>query len=165
MNTWDEITMPFKRLKVRKYRHFQERSHCYLEEEARNTIENYLNCQEILSQYNNDTHIHIVSNDFHIPRAYILGRHILGSRFPRIYPCPAPTVIGIPLHLQKYRNTKERPIDVNDWYACERIDWELNGILELNQKLAEYGLPKIPEPDITSAWKELRQKQSEHINK
>lgn len=127
-----------------------------LEEEAMNTCENALFCTNILINKAKDCCIvHLVTNDFHTPRAKCIFECVFEASHFRhaglhCHPAPSGHAHG------PYRSLSNRPSDVAEWRLCERLDWEHNAILTLNDYLAGYNLGPLTQDRIDKALTELK---------
>lgn len=148
-----------------------------LEEKSKNTIENFLFSSACLPPITGkDFPLYIVSSDYHMPRASLLAKSILKSEWHNrfkmistvsrqwqnsvtITDCQLSSHSGSKsciLEKSMYRTIKERPIDTEEWYLSEILDWETAGIQRLNAVLLKYGLPLVPSPSIDEALQSVR---------
>lgn len=129
-----------------------------LEEHASNTVENAINCYEMIksnNDFDNNCTIHIVSNEYHIPRV----RCIFKCVFDNPQQCYKLCYHSADSRLKRngqYRQTDKREghPDIN-WLLSERLDWEHNALLTLNEYLKKFKL-NAHISDISDALNKLR---------
>jgi len=158
------------------------------EERSKNTVENALYCRDIInglvaSRGIRKANIHLVTSDYHMPRAKLLFENIFcvkddddddhddddddnddddNDDYNITITCyPADSLHnryiaasdGI---LCSYRPRGDRSDDSNEWTLSERLDWELNAISCVNSYLMKYGLETISENRTTRAIQQLQ---------
>ena len=125
----------------------------FLEEKATNTVENAINMVLMCEKQRYDC-VHLVTNEFHLPRAKCIFECVFERyEYDTILIChPASSgfVDG------PYRHVNSRPTCVDQWHLCERLDWEQNALLTLNDYLARYSLGPVCYERIQQALTELR---------
>lgn len=125
-----------------------------LEEKANNTVENAINCYNIIQSNENfdNCTIHIISNEFHIPRVKCIFNCVFNRCYNLKY-CAADSRLK---KYGKYRvQDKRQGHPDKDWLLCERLDFEHNAIISLNSYLEKYEL-NVTKSDIDNALNELR---------
>lgn len=118
----------------------------YLEETSMNTIENAINCKNIIRSLNCNK-ILLITNDFHMPRAKLIFNHIYKNENIILTCVDAKTSRNL-ISLQPARLLINRPKDINEWSLFERLEIETKAINNINQNLKKYHLENIPEIDI-----------------
>jgi uncharacterized SAM-binding protein YcdF (DUF218 family) len=107
-----------------------EGAEVYLEENARNTVENAIYCLKYALAAEHKL-VHLVTSDFHLPRAAAIFRHVL-----RPYGI---SVVG-------YASTTQYSLCVNDEEAptvSDVIKSEVRSLSGLNAYFQKYGLEEI----------------------
>jgi len=151
----------------------------YLESASLNTVENARNCRDVFFRVDSskesggstegEAHVcHVVTSDFHIPRARCIFKTILSSggndgvKVPVDIVCH-PSDSGHARSRDRYgkypvyRPIPDRPNDPNQWHLCERLDFEFNAMDTISQYFAKYeNLPEPPSDLVTDAIVELR---------
>jgi hypothetical protein len=135
-----------------------------LEEQAHNTVENFLYAHDIiLSLALQVTSISIVTNDFHSPRSFLLGNHILSS-FARCVELPAPSFVPRKRHEDSLSSMGSSEGSCQDLLRQDEdciaqishnIYFEKRMISKLNSHLARYRWPAIPEDSMITAMHQL----------
>ena len=124
-----------------------------LEEKATNTVENAINMVRMCENQRYEC-VHLVTNEFHVPRAKCIFECVF-ERYEYdttlvCHPATSGFVNG------PYRHVNNRPTCVDQWHLCERLDWEQNALLTLNDYLACYSLGPVNDERIQQALNELR---------
>ena len=124
-----------------------------LEEKATNTVENAINMVRMCEKQRYEF-VHLVTNEFHVPRAKCIFECVF-ERYEYdttlvCHPATSGFVDG------PYRHVSNRPTCVDQWHLCERLDWEQNALLTLNDYLARYSLGPVNDARIQQALNELR---------
>lgn len=125
-------------------------------------------------------HIMLVTSDYHMPRAKLLFEYICcvhnndddtdnddddhhnhHSNTITVTCCPADSlhrrfIANSDRVLCSYRPRGDRPDDSNEWTLSERLDWELNALLNINSCMEKYGFEAISEDHITRAIQQLQ---------
>jgi uncharacterized SAM-binding protein YcdF (DUF218 family) len=114
-----------------------------LEEQSKNTLENFLYTSKILKRIvkegNPPPVVYIVTNDFHCPRALLLGKHIL-KQFP-CFAIPASSILP--------RTSSSFPsITTPSSTLAQSLMWENRALKKVNEQLKQYAFPPISEEDI-----------------
>ena len=121
-----------------------------LEKESKNTIENALNCKDLLchnctTSTQSPQSITIVTSDFHIPRTQCIFNHIFNEINPKITCKLIHHPTDSLLNRIIYRPIRsDRPIDINDWSLKERLEIEKRAILNIPKDMAKYST-RIPQ--------------------
>lgn len=123
-----------------------------IEDESNNTLENALCCLKYLDK---QECLHLVTNEFHVPRAKLLFEHIVQvvNSINCIIHCHAADS-----KLEKtgrYRPKECRPVDQRQWRLSEVLDFEWNRIRSINNMLGRYKLQPICNDRIEQAIVEL----------
>ena len=126
-----------------------------LEEHASNTVENAINCYEMIksnNDFDNNCTIHIVSNEYHIPRVRCIFKCVFDNPHQLCYHSADSRL----KRSGQYRQTDKREghPDIN-WLLCERLDFENNALLTLNEYLRKFKL-NAHISDISDALNKLR---------
>jgi hypothetical protein len=125
-----------------------------LEQASKNTVENALNCKDILLSKGCQC-VHLITNEFHMPRTKCIFECIFQSK-----PCLDAVIICHPANSRfekgPYRRLEVRPPSAKMWRLCERLDWERNAIETLNDYLRDYKLGPIKNERLQIAMEELR---------
>ena len=131
-----------------------------LEEKSINTVENALHCFNIVTsskEYNNCT-IHVISNEYHIPRARCIFKCVFNNNpykcYKMCYHCADSRLNKTGKYRQKDKRGKDENPDI-DWLLSERMDWEENALVTLNDYLHKYNL-NCTTADIYDAINDLR---------
>jgi hypothetical protein len=120
---------------------------------SKNTIENAINCKPMICSLE-CRNIDIVTNEFHAPRAKLIFENVLKNETICIFCRSANSEHE---KFSSYRLKNFRPKEVNEWRLCERLDWELHAIENINEAFARYGLDAISSLKIDAAIDELKQ--------
>ena len=125
----------------------------FLEEKATNTVENAINLILMCEKQRYEC-VHLVTNEFHLPRAKCIFECVF-EKYEYdttliCHPASSGFVDG------PYRHENNRPTCVEQWHLCERLDWEQNALLTLNDYLARYSLGPVCYERIQQALTELR---------
>jgi len=130
-----------------------------LEEDASNTVENAINCYKMIksnNDFDNNCTIHVVSNEYHIPRVRCIFKCVFEENPQQCYKLCYHSADSRLKRTGQYRQTDKREghPDIN-WLLCERLDWEHNALLTLNEYLKKFKL-NAHISDINDALNKLR---------
>jgi len=130
-----------------------------LDEKSTNTVENALNCYNIINTYNNNNNenytIDIITNEFHVPRTKCIFNCVFNNSNNNLcyYYADSRLKKSGRYRLIENRDINEHP-DIH-WLLCERLDFEFNAVYSLNEYLSKYNL-YCKNEDIENALIELR---------
>ena len=105
-----------------------------MEEQAKNTIENALNCLSIVKSRGIDI-LFLVTSDFHIPRSEMVFNYVFKG-----HPCVIRRQPALSTYKQQHhpRQLPERPANREEWFLSELLEIEANATQALDRDLAKY---------------------------
>lgn len=132
-----------------------------LETNSKSTVENAINCRALLEQCNICVgKLHLVTSDFHIPRARCVFQHVFSNSGPKHSGDVEVLCYGADSGLARtsvVRDFSTRPKNIDDWSFIERLDLEKGGILNLVNQFAGHGVGGPSQDKIHQALNDISQ--------
>ena len=123
-------------------RKLQNSSVCHLEEKATNTLENAIYSYDVVRRLG-ARQVHLVTNEFHAPRAARIFRHVMRADDIKVVVHTADSLLPL-------TSTS------NDMPSLEKLlDGEIRSILGLNRYFESYGLPLMSNATLTVMAEEV----------